>query len=60
VDVDVDVQDAFVVLEQLEDGEHNVIGIAKAGRFRFLGVMQPARPIDGNVGSALVELDGTA
>ena len=30
VDVDVDVQHAIVVLEQLQDGQHNVVDVAEA------------------------------
>jgi hypothetical protein len=37
------------VPQQLEDGKHNVVDVAKARCFIALGVMQTACPIDGNV-----------
>ena len=57
VDVDVDVQHPLMLLEQLEDGEHDVVRVAEARRLALLGVVQPARPVDRDVGLALVELD---
>ena len=60
VDVDVDVQHALVVLEQLEDGEHDVVGIAEARRLALLGVVEPARPVDRDVGVRAVELHRAA
>ena len=51
VHVDVDVQDARVDLEQLEDGQHDVVDVAEAGRLRLLGVVQPPGPVDGHVSS---------
>ncbi|KAJ6264428.1 Chromatin modification-related protein png1 [Drechslerella dactyloides] len=58
VDVDVDVEDARVVAEQLEDGQDDVIDVAEAGRLRFLSVVQAAAPVDGDVGLAVDELAG--
>ena len=58
VHVDVDVEHALVVLEQLENGEHDVVDVAEAGRLALLGVMQTAAPVDGDVRRLLVELDG--
>lgn len=46
VDVDVDVQHALVGLQQLQNGQHAIIDIAKPWCFWLLGVMQAARPID--------------
>jgi hypothetical protein len=48
-----------VVLEELEDGEDNVIDIAEPGGLALLGVVEPAGPVDGDV-VAVVELDGAA
>ena len=56
VNVDVNVEHALVVLEQLEDGEDDVVGEAEARGLGLLGVVQPARPIDRDVRLALVEL----
>lgn len=58
VDVNVNVQDALVVLEQLEDGQDDVVGVAEPGRLGLLGVVEPAGPVDGYVRLLLVELDG--
>lgn len=55
VDVDVQVEHASVHLEQLQDREHDVVDVAEAGRLGSLRVMQPARPVDRDVGSASVE-----
>ena len=46
-----------MVLEELEDGEDDVIDIAEAGGLALLGVVEPAGPVDGDV-VAVVELDG--
>ena len=51
---DVNIQDALVLLEQLEDAKHNVIGVAKARGLALLGVMKAASPIDRDVCGALV------
>ena len=58
VHVNVNVQHAPVVLEQLQDAQHNVVHVAEAGRLPALRVVQPARPVDGNVRLPVVELDG--
>mmetsp|Transcript_13936 Transcript_13936/g.33257 ORF Transcript_13936/g.33257 Transcript_13936/m.33257 type:complete len:206 (+) Transcript_13936:977-1594(+) len=58
MDVDVDVQDAGVHLEELEDGQDDVIDVAEAGRLGLLGVMEPPGPVDGDVGVVVVEADG--
>ncbi len=50
VDVDVDVEDAGVVEEELEDGEDDVVDVAEARGFGFFGVVQTAGPVDGGVG----------
>ncbi len=44
-------------LEQLENGEHNVIDITKAGGFALFCVVQTARPVDGEIAQAVVQLD---
>ena len=58
VDVDVDVEDALVVLEELEDGEHDVVDVAEAGRLALLGVVESAGPVDGDVRLSLVQFHG--
>ena len=49
VDDDVDVQHALVQLEQLEDGDHDVIDVTEAASLELLGVVESARPVDGDV-----------
>ena len=46
-------------LEELEDGENDVIDIAEPGGLALLGMVESARPVDGDV-MPMVELDGTA
>mmetsp|Transcript_21840 Transcript_21840/g.55418 ORF Transcript_21840/g.55418 Transcript_21840/m.55418 type:complete len:490 (-) Transcript_21840:14-1483(-) len=60
VDVDVDVQHALVVLEQLQDRQHDVVHVAEARRLTLLRVVQPPRPVDRNVGLLPVQLDRAA
>ncbi len=55
VHVDVHVQDALVHFEQLEDGEDDVVDVAKPGRRVLLGVVESAGPVDGDVTLALVQ-----
>ena len=45
-------------LEQLQDGHHDVIDVAEAGRLELLGVVQPAGPVDGDVARVVVQLGG--
>lgn len=55
VDVDVDVQDARVVAQELQDGEDDVVDVAEARGFGFLGVVEPAGPIDCDAGLVVDE-----
>ena len=41
--------------EQLEDAEHDVVGVAEAAGLALLGVVEPAGPVDADVGEARVE-----
>lgn len=43
--VDVDVENARVILEQLEDGDVDVVYVAEARRLELFSVMQTARPV---------------
>ena len=43
------------LLEQFENGQNNVIDVAEARRFGFLGVMQTASPVDRDIGQFLVQ-----
>ena len=53
--VNVQVQDPGVILEELQDGQHEVVDVAKPARLAFLGVVQPSRPVNRNVTQAVVE-----
>ncbi|BAS72907.1 Os01g0586450, partial [Oryza sativa Japonica Group] len=55
VDVDVHVEHAAEVGEQLADGEHDVVHVAEAPRAAAARVVHPARPVDGDVGGAAPE-----
>ena len=58
VDVNIDIENACMALEQLEDGEYDVIDIAEPTSFSLLGVVQAAGPIDSDVAQAVVEAGG--
>mmetsp|Transcript_24573 Transcript_24573/g.53698 ORF Transcript_24573/g.53698 Transcript_24573/m.53698 type:complete len:226 (-) Transcript_24573:246-923(-) len=60
VHVDVNVQHAVVVLEHLQDRQHNVVDVAEARGLGFLGVVQAPGPVDHDVGHAVVEAHSTA
>ena len=56
VDVDVDVEHTWVVLQQLQDREDDVVDIAEARGLHLLGVVKPPRPVYGDVGQTMVQL----
>ena len=47
-------------LEELQDGEDDVVDVAEPRGLALLGVVETARPVDGDVGIPAVELDGGA
>jgi hypothetical protein len=49
MNVDINVQHTCMPLQQLQDGNHNVVHVAKPRRLKLLGVMQPTRPVNSNV-----------
>lgn len=51
--------DYLVALEEFEDGEDDIVYIAKPRRLALLRMMQPPGPIDGDI-MAMVELHGAA
>ena len=53
--VDVDVKDARVVPQELQNREYDVVDIAEAGGLGLLGMMQPAGPVDCNEGLVVRE-----
>ena len=58
VDIDVDVEDARMVAEELEDGEDDVVHVAEAAGFALFRVVEAAGPVDGEVGLVIAELAG--
>ena len=44
-----------MVLEQFQNGQHNVVDVAEPRRLRLLGVVQPPSPVDGDVREAVVQ-----
>ena len=55
VDVDIDVNHALMIFQKFENSDDDVVDVAKAGRFRLLGVMKSSGPVDGDVGLLLVQ-----
>ena len=55
--INVDVEDAVVVLEQLKYGDNDVVHKAEAASLFFFGVMQAACPVDAHVGHAVIQHD---
>mmetsp|Transcript_26489 Transcript_26489/g.89135 ORF Transcript_26489/g.89135 Transcript_26489/m.89135 type:complete len:349 (+) Transcript_26489:295-1341(+) len=55
VDVDVDVHDALVALQELEDAQHAVVDVAETRSLGFLRVVQAPSPVDHNVRPLLVQ-----
>ena len=49
MDVDVHIQHSVVLLQQLQDGEHDVVDVAEAGSFRALCVVHAAGPVEREV-----------
>ena len=47
VDINVYVENPGVILEQLQDGDNDIV--AESTRLELLGVMEAARPVDGNL-----------
>mmetsp|Transcript_1791 Transcript_1791/g.2943 ORF Transcript_1791/g.2943 Transcript_1791/m.2943 type:complete len:340 (-) Transcript_1791:445-1464(-) len=60
MDVDVDVQHALVLLQQLQDAQHAIVHVAEATRLALLGVVQSTGPVDHRVGHIFVQSNSTA
>lgn len=57
VNIYVDVKDAVVVLEQLQDAQHDVVHVAESAGLLLLGMVESSRPINGYIGRLMVEFD---
>ena len=55
MDVNINVEDSLMVLEQLQNGEYNVIDVAETTGLGLLSVMESTRPVNGDVGSLFVQ-----
>ena len=49
VDVNIYVEDSLVVLEELQDGEYNVIDVTESTGLGFLSVVESTSPVDSDV-----------
>jgi len=47
------------VLEQLQDGQHNIVDVAEARGLALLCVMQAAGPVDGYIRVAIVQANSS-
>ena len=45
-----------MVLEELKDGQDDVVDIAEAAGFTLLGMVKTSGPVDGDLGGLLVQL----
>ena len=52
VDIDVQVQHPGMHFQELEDADDDIVDVAEPTGFRFLGMMVPTPPVDGDVGDA--------
>jgi hypothetical protein len=53
VDIDVDVEYSLVGFQQFQNGQHTIVDVAEAACLALFGVMEPARPVNGDVTVAL-------
>ena len=59
VNINVNVEHALVVFEQLKNREHDIIDVAESTRFALLRVMQSSCPVDDVIIVSMVESNGT-
>jgi hypothetical protein len=59
MNVDINVENTFVFLEQLQNSQDAIVNVAKARGFSFLGVMETSSPVDDDVYTILIETRGT-
>jgi hypothetical protein len=59
VDIDINVKHTCMVLEQLENGEHDIVDVAKTGSLTLLGVVKTTSPVDTDICCTTVELVST-
>ena len=49
VNIYVNIQHSRVVLEQLQNGNDNVVDVAESRGLKLFSMVQPSRPIDGHI-----------
>ena len=49
MDVDIDVTNTRVIFEQFQDGDDDIVDVAKSGGLKFLGMMKTAGPVHGDI-----------
>lgn len=52
VHIDIEVENPRMEPKQLQDGEHNIIGVAEPTGLALLGVVQPPTPVNADIGIA--------
>lgn len=56
MNIDVDIQHARVILQELQDAYHNVIYVAKSWRLKFLRMMKSTTPVYTNITLIVIKL----
>lgn len=56
MDVNIDVQNTRMKPEELQDGQDDVVDVAESGSLSFVGMVEAARPIDGDICAASAEV----
>ena len=47
------------LLQELQNGKHNVINVTKSAGLRFLGMVEATGPVDADVCKPMIKLDRT-
>lgn len=49
MNINVQVKNAWINVQKLDNGQHNVVYVTETACLRFLGMVQPACPVDGDI-----------
>mmetsp|Transcript_42954 Transcript_42954/g.124216 ORF Transcript_42954/g.124216 Transcript_42954/m.124216 type:complete len:207 (+) Transcript_42954:804-1424(+) len=60
VNINVNVKNAFVLFQKLQNGENAIVDVTESRSLSFLSVVQTSGPVDDNVHSAIVQTGCTA
>lgn len=58
VNIDIDVKNSLMVLEQFQDGQHDVIHVAKSFRLLLFCMVQSTGPINAKITAPVIQFDG--